>query len=388
MIDIVLKPGRDRSVRRRHPWLLSGAVARVEGVPERGAFVRVLSSDGEVLGFGHYNPDASLRVRLLSYGKEPPDATLIPERIRCALRRRVADPLLAGSDAMRLVNAEGDALPGLIADRYADTVVVKFTSAGMASRRAEVLAALREASGAGAGFERADPAARSEGFTPEAGCLWGALPDEGIWIRENGRRFCIDVVQGQKTGFYLDQRDNRDLVQALAHACRVLDLFAYTGGFSVAAALGGAARVTLVDSSALALEAARVHLETNAPQCPAELIRADAFRWLRGADADFDLVVLDPPPLARTRRDVPRASRAYKDALLFALRRTVPGGLLLAFACSHHVGPELFRKIAFAAALDARREAQILRVLGAPVDHPCSIDHPEGAYLTGLLLRV
>jgi 23S rRNA (cytosine1962-C5)-methyltransferase len=387
MADVVLEPGRERSVRRRHPWLLSGAVSRVVGSPEPGAWVRVLSASGEVLGYGHYAPASSLRVRLLTRGKDEPGEGLLAQRIRAALKRREADPLLSDTDAVRLVNAEGDDLPGLIADRFADLVVVKFTSAGMAARRAEIAQALREASAASAGFERADPAARREGFAARPGVLWGEAPRADLWIRERSRAYRIDVLHGQKTGFYLDQRDARDLVQSIARGRRVLDLFAYTGGFSAAAALGGARSVTLVESSADALELARVNLEANSPGCGAEYVRADAFRWLRGTAAAFDLVIVDPPPLARTRRDVARAARAYKDLLLFALRRAEPGALLLAFACSHHVGPDLLRKIAFGAALDAQRGAQVLRSLGAPVDHPVSIDHPEGAYLTGLLLR-
>ena len=221
----------------------------------------------------------------------------------------------------------------------------------------------------------------------QPGVLWGEAPSADLRIREGSRTYRVDALRGQKTGFYLDQRDARDLVQSIARGRRVLDLFAYTGGFSAAAALGGARCVTLVESSAEALELARQNLAANAPQCDAEYVRADAFRWLRGADAAFDLLIADPPPLARARRDVARAARAYKDLLLFALRRAEPGALLLAFACSQHVGPDLFRKIAFGAALDARRSVQVLRSLGAPTDHPVSIDHPEGAYLTGLLLR-
>jgi 23S rRNA (cytosine1962-C5)-methyltransferase len=388
MADVVLEPGRERSVRRRHPWVFSGAISRVEGSPEPGAWVRVLSASGETLGHGHYAPASSLRVRLLTHGKDDPGEGLVARRIHAALKRREGDPLLSDTDAVRLVNAEGDSLPGLVADRFADLVVVKFTSAGMAVRRAEIARALREASAASAGFERADPASRREGFAAQQGVLWGERPRADLWIRERSRAYRVDVEHGQKTGFYLDQRDARDLVQSLARGRRVLDLFAYTGGFSVAAALGEAQCVTLVESSAEALELARVNLGTNAHQCNVECVRADAFRWLRGAGAAFDLVIADPPPLARARRDLARAARAYKDLLLFALRRAAPGALLLAFACSHHVGPDLFRKIAFGAALDAQRGVQVLRSLGAPADHPVSIDHPEGAYLTGLLLRV
>jgi 23S rRNA (cytosine1962-C5)-methyltransferase len=388
VIDLVLKADRDRSLRRRHPWVWSGSVARVEGTPEPGAWVRVRSSEGEPLGFGHYAPDSKLPVRMLAFGKDPPGPDWLETRIGAALARRTADPLLGDTDAMRLVNAEGDGLPGLTVDLFADVAVVKLTSVGMAMRREEIGAALREATGAGVGFERADPvAARREGFDPRQGPLWGAAPAGPVTIRERERRYAVDVVQGQKTGFYLDQRESRDLVGRLAPGRRVLDLFAYTGGFAVAAARAGAAHVTLVESSEPALSLADAHLSDNAPGCPVALERADAFRYLRAPGPDFDLAVVDPPPLARARRDVARASRAYKDLLLFTLRRTSPGGHVLAFACSHHVGPDLFGKIAFAAALDAGREVQVLRTLGAPSDHPVSIHHPEGAYLTGLLLR-
>jgi len=388
LIDLVLKPDRDRSLRRRHPWVWSGSVARVEGTPEPGEWVRVRSSEGEPLGFGHYSPASQLPVRMLDFGKEPPGPGWLEARIRTALARRTADPLLGDTDALRLINSEGDGLPGLTVDLFADVVVVKLTAVGMATRRDEIAAALREETGVGVGFERADGvAARREGFDPQRGPLWGAPPAGPVWIRERARRYAVDVVQGQKTGFYLDQREARDLAARLAPGRRVLDLFAYTGGFAVAAARAGATHVTLVESSEPALELAGTNLSENAPGCPVALERTDAFRYVHAAGPSFDLCVLDPPPLARARRDVPRASRAYKDLLLSALRRTSPGGHVLAFACSHHVGPDLFRKIAFAAALDAGREVQVLGAPGPPSDHPVSIHHPEGAYLTGLLLR-
>jgi 23S rRNA (cytosine1962-C5)-methyltransferase len=388
MTDLVLAPGRDRSLRRRHPWVLSGAVARVEGDAQSGDLVRVVSAEGEGLGFGHFAPASRLRVRMLAFGKEPPGEAIVAERIAASVARRAGDPRLADTDAVRLVNAEGDGLPGLVADRYGECVVVKLTAPGMVVRREAIARALEQASGAATGYERADAAAsRREGFTPRTGSLWGEAPIEPLEIRERGRCYRVDVVTGQKTGFYLDQRDARNRVQQLAGGRRVLDLFAYTGGFSVAAAVGGAECVTLVDSSAEALELARANLAANETSCPITVERADAFRWVRGARESFDLLVVDPPPLARARRDVGRASRAYKDVLLHALRRAAPDAFVLAFACSHHVGPELFRKIVFAAALDAGRSAQVQEMFGAPPDHPVSIDHPEGAYLTGLLLR-
>jgi 23S rRNA (cytosine1962-C5)-methyltransferase len=391
VIDVVLQPGRDRSLRRRHPWVLSGAVARVETGEEPavpGGFARVLSAQGEVLGFGHFSPHSMLRVRLLAFGKEALPESWLEERIAAALARRAGHPLLRDTDAMRLINAEADGLPGLVADRYAEVVVVKLTSAGMAARREAVARALQAASGAPVGFERADsPAARREGFAARQGPLWGDPPSGPVAIRERGRRYRVDVLAGQKTGFYLDQRDSRDLVESLAKGQRVLDVFAYTGGFSVAAARGGARSVTAVESSSAALALARENLAANTPDLAAELLQADAFRFLREDAGTYDLIVLDPPPLARQRRDMQRAARAYKDVLLHALARAAPAARLLTFACSYHVGPELFRKIVFGASLDARRKLRVLRVLGLPADHPVSIDHPEGAYLDGLLLE-
>jgi len=387
MADVVLLPGRDRSVRRRHPWVLSGAVARLDGAPEPGAWVRVVSAEGEVLGCGHWSPHSQIRVRLLHFGKEAAGDERVTERIAQAVARRAADPLLADTDAVRLVNSEGDGLPGLVADRYGELVVVRFSTAGMEARRALVGEALRTATGAAAGFERPDAAAaRREGMAAQQGPLWGAPPAAPVAITERGRRYLVDAAAGQKTGFYLDQRDARDLVERLARGRRVLDLFAYTGGFAVAAARGGAASLAVVDSSAEALALAGRNLEPWATSLTLRLERDDAFRFLRRDEGRYDLLVVDPPPLARRAADVERAARAYKDALLGALRLAAPGALLFAFSCSHHVGPDLFRKIAFGASLDAGRPLSVLAELGAPSDHPVSLDHPEGRYLTGLLL--
>ena len=388
MFDVVLAPGRDRSVRRRHPWLLSGAVARVAGDPAPGEWVRVLSAEGEPLGFGHYAPASQIRVRLLAFGKDAPGDACIAERIAVAAARRAADPLLAGTNAVRLVNAEGDGLPGLVADRYADAVVVRCSSAGMSARAGLVADALRAATGAASGFRRDDAAAaRRDGFEPAARALWGPPPPRPLAIGERGRRYEIDLEHGQKTGFYLDQRDARDLVQRLASGRRVLDLFSYTGGFGVAAALGGASSVTLVDSSAAALAAARRNFAANPVALEPRLAQADGFEFVRHDDLAYDLLVLDPPPLARRKADVARAARAHKDLLLHALRRAAPGALVLAFSCSSAIDATLFRQIVFGACLDADRTAQVLAALCAPSDHPVSIDHPEGAYLSGLLLR-
>jgi 23S rRNA (cytosine1962-C5)-methyltransferase len=387
-MEVVLRPDRDRSLRRRHPWILSGSVASAPEGAGAGAWVRVLSASGDVLGFGDWSPHSQIRVRMLSFGKDELPGDWLEQRIREAVARRTRSPLVGETNALRLVNAEGDGLPGLVADRYGDHVVVRLTSAGMAARRDAVAHALRQATGAGAGFERADAAAaRREGVAVEQGPLWGEAPREPIEMLEEGRRYTVDLVNGQKTGFYLDQRDARDLVERVAERRRVLDLFAYTGGFSVAAAQGGAASLTLVESSSEALALARRNLDDNAPDLSARLEASDAFEFVRRGGETYDLIVIDPPPLARRRRDVAKASRAYKDVILHGLRRAAPDALLLAFACSHHVGPDLFRKIVFGASLDAARPVRVLRTLGAPADHPVALDHPEGAYLTGLLLE-
>ena len=385
MRDVVLKPGRDRSLRRRHPWVLSGSVASCEGEPSPGEWVRVVSAEGEVLGFGHASPASQIRIRMLHFGKDAPGDGLLVERIEAAVARRAGDPLLAATDAVRLVNAEGDGLPGLVVDRYGDTAVVRVSSAGMAARRDLLRRSLRSACGVSAGYERADaPAARREGVAPAEGAWWGAAPAERLTIHEGERHYAVNVLHGQKTGFYLDQRDARQRVQCLAEGRRVLDLFSYTGGFAVAAARGGAARLTLVESSSDALDLARHNLELNAPGSDARFERGDAFRFVRGCEERFDLIVIDPPPLARRRGDVSRATRAYKDVLLFALQRAAAGARILCFSCSHHVGPDLFRKVCFGASLDARRPLQVVGELGLPSDHPVALDHPEGRYLSGL----
>jgi len=384
---VVLHPERERSVRRRHPWLLSGAIARVEGTPAAGDLVAVRSAAGELLAHGHYEPGSQLRVRLLTFGKEPDAEDALARRVAASVARRAADPLLAGTDALRLVNAEGDGLPGLVVDRYADVLVVRPSTSGMLRRAASLAPALRDATGAAAALLRPDAVSlRRAGVDAAEAKLWGEPPDGPVAVFERGRSFRVDVRQGQKTGFYLDQRDARDLVAALAAGRRVLDAFAYTGGFAVAALHGDAAHVTLLESSQGALALAREHVAFAAAR--ADCRATDAFEALHAGLADFDLVILDPPPLARRKADVPRASRAYKDLLLHACGGARAGRLVLAFACSHHVGPELFRKIAFGAALDAGRSVSVLRELGAPSDHPVSLDHPEGRYLTGLLLRV
>jgi 23S rRNA (cytosine1962-C5)-methyltransferase len=393
MLTVHLQTGRERSLLRRHPWLLSGAVAKVSGdeAAQPGDLVRVVDVRGDVLGFGHYSPASSIRVRMLSFGKEEPFSDLIPERIRRAVEARSRDPLLQDCDALRLINAEADGLPGLVADRFANVVVAKLTSAGMAARREEIAQALAEATGLPHGFERADgQAARREGIAAHQGVLWGES-SANVEIHEGRRHYTVDIIEGQKTGFYLDQRDSRTLVERMACGKRVLDCFSYTGGFAVAAAVGGAAHVTLVDRSESALQRAAEHLQRNAPDVPATLERSDVFEYLRckhGEPTPHDLIIVDPPPLARTRHDQKKATRALKDLVLNALRWTAPRARLLIFSCSHHIDMDLFRKVVFGASLDAGRPLKLLSLLGAPSDHPISLDHPEGEYLRGMLVEL
>lgn len=390
MLDVVLAPGREKAVLRRHPWVMSGAVAELRGDPVPGAWARVSSSRGRVLGYGDFSPGSQIRVRMLAFGPAPEDESLVEDRLRRAIARRRGDPLLGETDAARLVNAEGDGLPGLVVDRYGDTLVVRPSTAGMTRRLSGLSEALRDETGAARAVLRPDPsAARSEGLAADTELLFGDPPEGSVPIRERDRSFHVDVLAGQKTGFYLDQRDSRDLVERLASGRRVLDLFSYTGGFGVAAVCGGAEEVTCVDSSSAALARAEEHLAANGSgSCATRFEKSDCFEFVRqSGGSSFDLLVIDPPPLARRRGDVPKASRAYKDLLIHGLRHAAPGARILFFACSHHVGPDLLGKIVFGASLDARRPLRWLRTLGAPVDHPVSVDHPEGRYLCGALLE-
>jgi 23S rRNA (cytosine1962-C5)-methyltransferase len=371
----VLRRGRERSVALGHPWLLSGSVLRVEGDPQAGDVVAVHDESGAVLGFGDFDPDAQLRVRLFAFGKdEPAEADWLEARLRAALDLRSGHPLLAGTNALRLVHAEADGLPGLVIDRYADWLALRVGTPGMARRVERVGEIVRRITGAHGAWLRSEGAPGRE--------LFGSLPDAPIEIQESERTYRVDLLHGQKTGFFLDQRDARDLFARLARGARALDLFAHTGGFARAAQQGGAREVIAVESSRDAIELGRV----NAPGC--DWVAGDVNEYLRREQSTFDLISVDPPPFAKRKHDVPKASRAYKDLNLRAFARAAQGAHVLTFSCSHHVEPELFRKLVFAAALDARREVQVLGELRAPVDHPVSIRHPQGEYLKGLLLRV
>jgi 23S rRNA (cytosine1962-C5)-methyltransferase len=384
-----LKPKKERPVLRGHPWIFSGAIADLDPGLEPGQTVAVHSADGEFLGRGYVNPRCAIAVRLLTRADEPITAQLVQRRVAHALdlRRSILTP---ESDAYRLINGEGDFLPGIIADVYAYTVVLQCLTAGAARLKPLVIEALGAALAPAGIYERSiGSVRREEGLQFEEGVAAGEVAPGPVSIRENGLRFLVDVQSGQKTGFYLDQRDNRALVRQLAAGRDVLNAFAYTGAFSVYAAAGGARHVCSVESSVRALELARGNWSANRLDASAvEFVEGDVFRYLREVERTFDLLILDPPALVKRRQELMRGARAYKDLHLWAFRRAAPDAYVMTFSCSQHVSADLFWKIVHGAATDARRDVQVLRHLGPGADHPTNLAHPEGEYLKGLLLRV
>jgi 23S rRNA (cytosine1962-C5)-methyltransferase len=387
-----LSPGRDKSLRQRHPWIFSGALAAADAGLGSGETVAVESSDGRFLAYAAWSPASQIRARVWTFdGRARIDGEFFARCIARAVAAR-ATMLDARHTGCRLVHGESDGLPGVIADRYDDTIVLQLASAGAERWRAEIVAALVAATGAHCVYERSDVEVRKlEGLEPRVGVACGALREPVTFV-EDGLVYRVDVSNGQKTGFYLDQRTNRALVRELAAGKDVLNTFAYTGGFTLAALAGGAQSVLSIDSSADALELARENVSRNPslPSARASFREADAFaelRKLRDRGAAFDLVVLDPPKFAPTAAHAERASRAYKDVNLLALKLLRPGGLLATFSCSGGIDAALFRKIVAGAAQDAGADASIVGVLGAAADHPVALAFPEGEYLKGLLVR-
>lgn len=396
--ELILKPGKERSAARRHPWVYATAVARVAGKPAAGATIAVRAADGAWLAWAAYSPASSIRARCWSFAEaEAIDAGWFAARVREAVARRAM--LAEATNAVRLVFGEADSLPGFVADRYADQLVVQFQAAGVEAQRNALLDALVAATGCANVYDRSDSATRQrEGLPPSTGVVRGAEPPELVEVLEHGVRYFVDVRRGHKTGFYIDQRDNRRLAGELAarfsrehgRAPAVLNCFCYTGGFSIAAARGGAGSVLSIDSSADALALAQRNWALNGLDPGAAQWRADnvfdALRALRDEGRRFDLVVLDPPKFAASHHHVERAARAYKDINLSALRLLSPGGYLLTFSCSGAIDVDLFQKIVAGAVIDARVDCQLLARLAAGIDHPLLMTHPEGEYLKGLLL--
>jgi 23S rRNA (cytosine1962-C5)-methyltransferase len=394
-----LKPGKERSLARRHPWIYATAVARVDGAPVAGDLVAVFGADGRWLAWAAYAPDSAIRARCWSFEQDDRiDRHWLAARVHDAVARRSL--LAAHSNALRLVYGEADLLPGFIADRYDQQLVVQLQGPGVQAQSEVLIDALCEATGCHDVFDRSDSALRArEALAARSGVLRGQEPPERIRIEEHGLACWVDVRRGHKTGFYIDQRDNRrlalelarELVSTLGRAPRALNAFCYTGAFSIAMVRGGAHEVVSVDSSADALAVGRAHAELNAIGPDSIQWRCgDVFEQLRAgreASERFDLIVLDPPKFAASHHHVERAARAYKDINLNALRLLQPGGILMTFSCSGAIDIDLFQKIVAGAVIDAGVDCVMRCRLGPGADHPMLMTHPEGEYLKGLLLQ-
>ena len=391
MNRLILKQGREKSLKRRHPWVFSGAVAKVQGNPAPGETVEIRSADGAFLAVAAYSPSSQIVARAWSWQECAIDRAFFVRTIGSAVALRDGVLHAAETDAVRLVHAESDGLPGIVADRYGSTVVLQLTSAGADAWRGEIADALQEATGLERIWERSDADVRElEGLPAVSGPLRGPREPARLVVTEHGLTFEVDLALGHKTGFYLDQRDNRRLVRGLARGRDVLDAFCYTGGFALNALAGGARSVLALEISAEALERAHANAELNALP-GADWIAGDVFqmlRRLRDERRSFDLIVLDPPKFAPTAAHAAKAARGYKDINLLAFKLLRPGGVLATFSCSGLVTPEDFAEAVRAAALECGRAASVLRVLSAGPDHPVDLRAPEGRYLTGLLLRV
>lgn len=395
MAELILHPGKERSLLKRHPWLFDTSVARLVGHARPGDTVTVQDAGGRPLAKAAYSPHSKIRARVWTFDVETTiDHAFFKRRVAAAVARRAALPELAGQAGLRLIHAESDGLPGVIADQYGDTVVVQLTSAGAEKWRAAIADSLVKATGCMRIYERSDSEVRGlEGLELTTGWIHGEAPAGDIVIEEHGVLMAVDIVAGHKTGFYLDQRENRRLLAELSADKRVLNCFCYTGGFSLQALAGGAASVLSIDSSQPALERAAANLALN-PQLAAERAEwrcanvFDELRKLKAAGELFDLIVLDPPKFAPSASHAERASRAYKDINLLGCKLLAPGGLLMTYSCSGGVGLELFQKIVAGAALDAGRTARIVKRLQGSADHPVDLAFPEGEYLKGLLLQV
>jgi len=396
--QLILQAGKEKSLLRHHPWIFAGSVAGFEGRARPGDTVDVVAGGGryagQVLAKAAWSPASQIRARVWTFdAEETVDHAFFKRRVAAAVARRAALPELAGQPGVRLIHAESDGLPGVIADRYGDTVVVQLTSAGADKWRDAIADSLQKATGCSRIYDRSDSEVRSrEGLEPQSGWLLGE-GEPRVIIDEHGVNMAIDVATGHKTGFYLDQRENRLMLRGLAAGRRVLNCYCYSGGFSLQALAGGAREVISVDSSGPALALARDNLALN-PQLDASRAEwldanvSEELRRRRDANETFDLIVLDPPKFAPSAAHVERASRAYKDINLNAFKLLAPGGLLMTYSCSGGMGVELFQQIVAAAALDARRDAAIVKRLQGAADHPVALAFPEGEYLKGLLVQV
>ncbi len=398
MLTITLKPGKEKSLLRRHPWIFPTAIDRIEGKPEEknkpGTTALVRSATGQFLARAAYSPKSQIRARVWSFDEnEPVDHAMIKRRVKAAVAYRMT--AVRDTDAIRLIFGEADGFPGLVVDWYAGKqghLVCQFQSAGVEAWKAPIVQALIAETGCPNVYERSDASVRERERLPlVTGSLAGDEPGNETLVSENGVRYAVDIKTGHKTGFYIDQRDNRRLVMEHAAGRDVLNCFCYTGGFSLAALKGGAKSVVSIDSSGEALAIGKRNVELNGFDASrAEWWDADVFKTLRALREQgkfFDLIVLDPPKFAASPDQVERAARAYKDINLIGLQLLRAGGLLYTYSCSGAISADLFQKIVAGAANDAKVDAQILRRLHAGVDHPMTTSFPEGEYLKGLMLH-
>jgi len=404
MNKIILKRGRDSSVKRYHPWVFSGAIAELKGTPKEGEVIELYSYDRELLGYGHYQ-EGSIAVRLLTFGNEPISTAFWQQRLKQAYDLRVASGILNNSNCYRLVHGEGDSLPGLIIDYYNGVAVIQAHSAGMFLSLKDIADALKILYGDSlrgvydkssatapfkAGLELCDGYISEERFVDENG-----QDVYGIVISENGHLFSVDWEKGQKTGFFLDQRDNRALLKGYSAGKRVLNLFSYTGGFSIYALAGGALSVDSVDSSKRAVELMDMNVEMNRER---SVIGRDVIHRSHCADVtsfvkectkgEYDLVVVDPPAFAKHRGALSNALRAYQRLNCSVIERVAPGGIIFTFSCSQVVEKAMFVETVFSAAAQTGRSLRIIGRMTQPADHPVNIYHPEGEYLKGLIIYV
>lgn len=388
---LFLRRGKSESLKRFHPWVFSGAIAGANGKLNEGDVVRIVSNENELMGYGHYQI-GSIAVRMLTFREEKIDHAFWVTRLSEALRLRKALQLTGRADnnIYRLVHGEGDRLPGLVIDVYGKTAVMQAHSVGMHMSREQIVDALIEASEGlieNVYYKSETTLPFKADLHQENGFLRGH--DEGNVAVENGLKFHIDWLRGQKTGFFVDQRENRSLLEHYAKGRNVLNMFCYTGGFSVYAMRGGANLVHSVDSSAKAIDLTRANAEMNFPgDARHEAFAEDAFKFLEQAGSNYDLIVLDPPAFAKHKDALPRALKGYTRLNAIAFRKIKPGGIVFTFSCSQAVNKDQFRLAVFTAAVQSGRHVRILHQLHQPADHPINIYHPEGEYLKGLVLEV
>jgi len=394
MVEIKLKKGKEKAVLQRHPWVFSGALDKVKGKPENGDIVKLLNAKDEFLAYGYYNDQSRVAVRLLEWNEsEIINEAWYEQKINQAISSRAHLLKSKTTNTYRLIFSEADFLPGLIVDKYDDFLSVQILSSGIEKAKEIIIDILVKALNPKGIFDRSDATARThEGITAENGLLWGDTPPPFIAVIENGITYHINIAEGQKSGFYCDQRDNRRFLAEYAEGKNVLDCFSYSGGFSLNAFKNGASAVTSVDSSALAIETLKQNIELNKFSSKKHIaIQSDVNKQLRAFKEEgkkFDIVVLDPPKYAPSRSALDRAARAYKDLNRLGLLLLEKGGLLATFSCSGAVDIETFKQIIAWAALDAGKEVQIIKQFSQPEDHPVRISFPEGEYLKGLLVRV